>query len=53
MCNSALSDLSLIGGTKNHGRIYFSKNIGKENKISIINQSITGVFSKEVNLNTI
>jgi len=53
MCNSALSDLTLIGGTKNHGRIYFSKNIGKENKISIINQSITGVFSKEVNLNTI
>lgn len=52
-CNSSLSDLRLIDGNKSHGRIYFSGSISKGEKVKIINQSITGVFSKEVDLNTI
>lgn len=49
-CNRVESDLSLIGGGKKVGNLTLSKNISNYKYVKIINQSLTGVFSKEVDL---
>lgn len=49
-CNRVLSDLSIVGGSKNAGTILISNDIGKFKKVKIIHQSPTGIFSNEIDL---
>ncbi len=49
-CNSIKSNLKLLGGSSQAGTITLGINITNIENISIINQSITGVFEKEINL---
>lgn len=50
-CNAALCNISTIGGGSNVGKIKFSKNISKNcNSVKIINHSITGFYSEEIDL---
>ncbi|MEL7604443.1 MAG: type II CRISPR RNA-guided endonuclease Cas9 [Sedimentibacter saalensis] len=49
-CNSVSSDLSLINGGKYSGIILLSNVISNYKHVTIINQSPTGIFSKEVDL---
>lgn len=46
----ALADLSLIGGAKNAGVLLMSGTLGNTDKISIVHQSVTGLFEKEEDL---
>ena len=43
-------DLSLIGGSKDAGILRISSKLKNSNKIEIINQSVTGLFERRVNL---
>ncbi len=52
-CQSTASNLKLIGGPGSAGILVMNSNITKCTKISIINQSITGIFEKEINLLTL
>lgn len=52
-CNSALTDLSLLGGPSKSGAIYPVKNIKDDVPVSIVHQSVTGFFTKEVCLNNL
>lgn len=49
-CNSVTSNLSLIGGGKESGKILLSNTISKYQSVMIINQSPTGLFSKDVDV---
>ena len=49
-CQSGAANLSLIGGAANAGTIKLNNNITKYNQISIINQSPTGIYEKEIDL---
>ncbi|MBP2629428.1 MAG: CRISPR-associated endonuclease, Csn1 family [Firmicutes bacterium] len=49
-CNSVLTNLSLMGGSKEAGKLKVSKNINKKNHIKMINQSPTGIYEKEIDL---
>ncbi len=51
-CKPARVDLSMIGGSKESGRILMSKNITNSN-ISIIDLSPTGLFEKKMGLSKI
>lgn len=50
-CKSGASNLVLIGGKEHCGILGISKNIDESKKMYLINQSITGVFEKRINLN--
>ncbi len=50
-CNPILTDLSLIGGVSSAGAINPVKNLKDDIPVSIIHQSVTGFFTKEVCLN--
>nr|MCR5421918.1 type II CRISPR RNA-guided endonuclease Cas9 [Lachnospiraceae bacterium] len=47
------ADLSLIGGAKKSGVMLISKNISNSKEIRLIQQSVTGVYEKEIDLLTI
>ncbi len=49
-CNASKTDLKLIGGSANCGTLLIGKNITKCQKVELINQSITGIYEKKVNL---
>ena len=49
-CQSASANLKLINGPGNAGILVMNNNITKCKKISIINQSVTGVFEQEIDL---
>ena len=49
-CNSINSNLTLIGGAARAGKLVIGKNISDLDQISIINQSPTGLFEKEMDL---
>ncbi len=53
-CNSVISDLRLIGGSKHAGKLLLSKVLSKngnaKNEVSIVNPSPTGLFEIEVNI---
>ena len=49
-CQSNTANLKLIGGPGDAGSIKISKNISKNNKIIIINQSSTGIYEQEIDL---
>lgn len=49
-CNSVNGDLTAIGGAKSAGILVLGKNISELPKISIINQSPTGLFEQEIDL---
>lgn len=49
-CNSVNGDLTAIGGAKDTGTLKIGKNISELSKISIINQSPTGLFEQEIDL---
>lgn len=51
-CNSVKSNLTVLGG-KETGNIRIMKTITNYDKVSIIHQSPTGVFSQEVDLLTL
>ena len=46
--NRELSDLHLIGGSKQSGVLTIGRNLTKVNSFKIINQSITGLFENEI-----
>ena len=48
--NTLASDLSLIGGSKNAGKILTSKKISTNKKVTLINQSITGIYENRIDL---
>ncbi len=52
-CVSGTTDLTLIGAKGTAGSIRNAKTLNIKNKVLIINQSITGIFEKEVDLNTV
>lgn len=47
---SQKADLTLIGGSKNSGSVFFSKNLRPEKNYKLIYQSISGLYLKEVDL---
>lgn len=49
-CQSTSANLKMIGGPGKAGILVMNNNISKCNKISIINQSPTGVFENEIDL---
>ena len=49
-CNRVTSDLRKIGGAGRAGAIIFNKNISKLDSFKIINQSITGLFTQEIEI---
>lgn len=49
-CQSGAANLKLIDGPGSAGILVLNNNITKLNNISIINQSVTGVFEKEIDL---
>lgn len=52
-CKSCSSNLKLIGGSASVGILKISNGISKYNQVSIINQSITGIFQQEIDLLTV
>lgn len=52
-CQSGSADLRLIGGVGNAGILHLNSNITNCKQISIIHQSITGVYEQEINLKTL
>lgn len=50
-CIAAFSDFGLIGGSKNTGRVQISKKVTGEKSFKIINQSPTGLFTNEIDMN--
>ncbi len=53
ICNSANADLRLIGGSQASGSAAISKNIMKYSNVVLVNQSVTGVYEKKVDLLTV
>ena len=49
-CQSTSANLKMIGGPGKAGILVMNNNINKCNKISIINQSPTGIFENEIDL---
>ena len=49
-CQSGSANLKSIGGPGNAGILLMNNNITGCNRISIINQSVTGIFEKEIDL---
>jgi CRISPR-associated endonuclease Csn1 len=47
---SMTADLTMVGGSKNSGKMLISKNISADNNICIITQSITGIYEKTIDL---
>lgn len=52
-CQSSLANLKLIGGPASAGDILILNKISKYSQVSIINQSITGIFQQEIDLLTV
>ena len=52
-CQSGAANLKMIGGPGSAGLLYLNSNITKYKKLSIINQSVTGVYQNEVDLLTV
>lgn len=48
-----LTDLSLIGGSKNTGRISMNSNLNSLSDLKLINQSVTGFYEKQIDLLTV
>jgi len=46
-------DLSLIGGSPNSGILGMNKKISEKNEVTLINQSVTGIYEKHINLLTV
>lgn len=49
-CQSAAANLKLIGGPASAGILVMNNNFTKCKQISIINQSVTGIYKKEIDL---
>lgn len=49
-CQSGAANLKLIGGPASAGILKMNNNIGTSKAISIINQSPTGIYEKEIDL---
>ena len=49
-CQRILADLKLIGGSGNAGSLTLKSDITKYENISIINQSVTGIYEQVINL---
>lgn len=47
-CNPVLSDLRFIGGAGHAGQITVSFDVTKQRGLTLVNQSITGFFEKEI-----
>ena len=52
-CQSGSANLKSIGGPGNAGILLMNNNITGCNRVSIINQSVTGIFEKEIDLLTL
>ena len=52
-CQSGAANLKMIGGPGSAGILVMNSNITKCKKISIINQSVTGIYENEVDLLTV
>lgn len=52
-CQSSSSDLKLLGGSGSAGILVLNSDITKNNQISIINQSPTGIYEQEIDLKKI
>jgi CRISPR-associated endonuclease Csn1 len=53
ICNSASADLRLIGGISNAGVATINKNVSGYREYKLINDSVTGLYEKEVDLLTV
>ena len=49
-CQSGASNLKMIGGPASAGILVMNNNISKCKNISIVNQSPTGIYEKEIDL---
>lgn len=52
-CNAVRPNLNILDGPSEVGRIILSKNLKDNIPVSIIHQSVTGFFTKEVKINTL
>ena len=52
-CQSMSADLRIMGGPEKAGILCLNNNITKYNKVSIVNQSPTGIYQKEIDLKRI
>lgn len=48
-----MADLSLIGGSKKTGVMLMSKKISEYNELTLINQSVSGIYSNTIDLLTV
>jgi CRISPR-associated endonuclease Csn1 len=53
ICNSASADLKEIGGSAKTGETRINKKLSESTEIKLINQSVTGLYEKEVDLLTV
>ena len=53
ICNSALADLRLIGGSSKSGVTLINKQISNFESAILVNQSVTGLYQREVDLLTV
>ena len=49
-CNATLSNLNLLGSSKQSGRLYMSKNLSDKDSWYIIHQSVTGFYEQHIPL---
>lgn len=49
-CNALLANLTLIGGVGQAGKTNIGKEISKQKKVILVNQSVTGLFEQETDL---
>ncbi len=49
-CQSCTADLRSIGGSREAGKLSINANIGQYSDVVIINQSITGIYEKTIDL---
>jgi hypothetical protein len=45
-----IADLTLIGESKSTGALRMTKDVSKKARIELINQSVTGLWEKRINL---
>lgn len=52
-CQSIAANLKQLGGPASAGLLYLNSNISGNKRLSIVNQSITGVYEQEIDLLTV
>lgn len=52
-CQSVCANLKILGGPENAGKLVLNNNITNHKKITVLNQSVTGIYEQEIDLLTV